>query len=162
MLQCRSGHARTMPATLGLGDGPRAVTARTSPREPARRATAPRLRDRSGGPPPSTRQARATRNMAAKRRVRCSDASEFGDGASCVLCLQRPLPLTLTNDTFLGEIILVSFDREKKVRCACVALCCDTRGCVLLPAAAPGSCAASWSGRESGYGQEHYAFIMIT
>ena len=34
----------------GLGDGPRAVTTRTSPREPARRATAPRLRDRSGGP----------------------------------------------------------------------------------------------------------------
>ena len=70
MLQCRSGHARTMPATLGLGDGPRAVTARTSPREPARRATAPRLRDRPGGPPAARAKARAkhaqhpTRNMA--------------------------------------------------------------------------------------------------
>ena len=93
MLQCRSGHARTMPATLGLGDGPRAVTARTSPREPARRATAPRLRDRSGGPP-----ARNTQHGGQRR-----DASEFGDGASCVLCLQRPLPLTLTIQFWGGD-----------------------------------------------------------
>ena len=35
-------------------------------------------------------------------------------GCSCVLCLQRPLPLTLTNDTVLGEIILVSFDGESE------------------------------------------------
>ena len=111
MLQCRSGHARTTPATLGLGDGPRAVTTRTSPREPARRATAPRLRDRSGGPPaarakhaPSTRN---TQHATWRPATRC--ISEFGDGANCVLCLQRPLPLTLTNETVLGEIILVSF-----------------------------------------------------
>ena len=98
MLQCRSGHARTMPATLGLGDGPRAVTARTSPREPARRATAPRLRDRSGGPPAArAKHAPSTRNTQhGGPATRCQrDASEFGDGASCVLCLQRPLPLPL-------------------------------------------------------------------
>ena len=59
MLQCRSGHAHTTPATLGLGDGPRAVTTRTSPREPARRATAPRLRDRSGEQPAARAKARA-------------------------------------------------------------------------------------------------------
>ena len=63
VLQCRSGHARTTPATLGLGDGPRAVTTRTSPREPARRATTPRLRDRSGGPPAArAKHALSTRN----------------------------------------------------------------------------------------------------
>ena len=55
----RTHHA----ATLGLGDGPRAVTTRTSPREPARRATTPRLRDRSGGPPAArAKHALSTRN----------------------------------------------------------------------------------------------------
>ena len=78
MLQCRSGHARTTPATLGRGDGPRAVTARTSPREPARRATAPRLRDRSGGPL-ARAKARANAQHATWRPER-RDASEFGDG----------------------------------------------------------------------------------
>ena len=36
-------------------------------------------------------------------------------GASCFLCLQRPPPLTLTNDTVLGEIILVSFLTGRKI-----------------------------------------------
>ena len=95
MLQCRSGHARTTPATLGLGDGPRAVTARTSPREPARRATAPRLRDRSGGPPaarakhaPSTRNTQHATWRPATREMHRS--SEMGPAVSCVCSVRYP------------------------------------------------------------------------
>ena len=92
MLQCRSGHARTTPATLGLGDGPRAVTARTSPREPARRATAPRLRDRSGGPPAACAKARAKHAQHATWRP--SDemhrSSEMGPAVSCVCSVRYP------------------------------------------------------------------------
>ena len=74
-------------------------------------------------------------------------ASEFGDGANCVLCLQRPLPLTLTNDTVLGEIILVSFDGEKKgvdsaqwwLSCVSCVLSGDTHTRVLAKPPGPGT-----------------------
>ena len=76
------------------------------------RAAAARSLGRATG---RTRQARAkhapstrnTQHATWRPATRC--ISEFGDGANCVLCLQRPLPLTLTNETVLGEIILVSF-----------------------------------------------------
>lgn len=92
MLQCQSGHARTTPATLGLGDGPRAVTTRTSPREPARRATAPRLRDRSGGPwAARAKHAPSTQHATWRASVtRCHRSSEMVQLWSCVCSVRYP------------------------------------------------------------------------
>ena len=103
-------HARPRGRAAGSDDAYISARARAS----RDRAAAARSLGRATG---RTRQARAKHAQHATWRpaTRCQrDASEFGDGASCVLCLQRPLPLTLTNDTVLGEIILVSFDGGRK------------------------------------------------
>jgi hypothetical protein len=83
VLQCQSGHARTTPATLGLGDGPRGRAAGSDDAYISARARASRDRAAAarslGRATGRTRQARAkhaTRNMAGQRDEM---PSEFGD-----------------------------------------------------------------------------------
>ena len=65
------------------------------------RAAAARSLGRATGRTPRHAPAGATPNTQHGGQRR--DASEFGDGASCVLCLQCPLPLTLTIQFWGGD-----------------------------------------------------------